>query len=744
MTTIEAAQSGLKEDMSVADWENMRDNTLDWGQDGIIEFNQFLNMTYEQQQAYLTQLSEQTQSDLLANKTAALQALQTALTGITDPTEQAAIQTEIDLLTSEIAIYEKLSAAGLQAATSLGELYSIMGEMLANGETVTFEDYANQLITLGEQFDNCTAEVGRFKEALEGGKPAQIENARNMLEAGIRAGELAEQYGFGAEELERYAEQLGLQEKYSGMSKKALVELAKDQKRYDRAVESASDNMEDWNDALKTFKKGGIIASDTLDEMAECYGDLIDVDGSSLSAEFLTSTENLEDMKKALEGDEEAYKRLQAAAGKDILAQVGIDTSQYEADLATLMGMAATAEGEGLADVEAGASLDNANFLQALTDMVNAAGMTAQQATDYLSSMGVDAEVVEEETTTPEPQTYMGAVPTVTSVTASGTNPITGLPQTYSFPSVTYTESPMVTEGEKTNVATSLKVTSANKSSGGGMKHTTNQNTGGKKGGGGGGGGGSKPKKTSEAKKKKTDIVDRYKEINDQLEETQRAMKKNSTIADSLWGSERIDMLKKNIKLLEQEYQLLEDRADLTQEYLDEDTDALQDAIGKFGYKFNIDDETGLITNYTDIMEKVYADREQLLASFGATMDESEQERLADFDKWVEELKAAYEQYETTLDEAKDAEEQRLEKLLEIQTAYYDKLNEELEVNLSINEDDLSTIEYYLDKMADDFYKMAEAAALMVGSLEKLMAKQFGGQAQSYLSNLDYYKDYMD
>ena len=28
--------------------------------------------------------------------------------------------------------------------------------------------------------------------------------------------------------------------------------------------------------------------------------------------------------------------------------------------------------------------------------MVNQAGMTAQQATDYLSSMGVDAEVVEQ------------------------------------------------------------------------------------------------------------------------------------------------------------------------------------------------------------------------------------------------------------------------------------------------------------------------------------------------------------
>ena len=37
-----------------------------------------------------------------------------------------------------------------------------------------------------------------------------------------------------------------------------------------------------------------------------------------------------------------------------------------------------------------------------MTDMVNAAGMTAAQATDYLASMGVDAEVIEEDTTAEE------------------------------------------------------------------------------------------------------------------------------------------------------------------------------------------------------------------------------------------------------------------------------------------------------------------------------------------------------
>jgi hypothetical protein len=35
-------------------------------------------------------------------------------------------------------------------------------------------------------------------------------------------------------------------------------------------------------------------------------------------------------MKKALEGDEQAYKDLQMAVGKDILVSLGLDTTQFE------------------------------------------------------------------------------------------------------------------------------------------------------------------------------------------------------------------------------------------------------------------------------------------------------------------------------------------------------------------------------------------------------------------------------
>jgi hypothetical protein len=60
-------------------------------------------------------------------------------------------------------------------------------------------------------------------------------------------------------------------------------------------------------------------------------------------------------------------------------------------------------------------------------------------------------------------------------------------------------------------------------------------------------------------------------------------------------------------------------------------------------------------------MTALYKEREALLDSFGATMDENEEKRLEEFDKKVDALKEAYELYEKTLDEKQDMEEEHLQ-----------------------------------------------------------------------------------
>ncbi len=87
--------------------------------------------------------------------------------------------------------------------------------------------------------------------------------------------------------------------------------------------------MSKWTSALEEAAETGHLAGDAADEMAEAYGDLLDIDGSELSADFLSNAENLELMQKALEGDEEAYQTLQNAVRQDIEARFGINDEDF-------------------------------------------------------------------------------------------------------------------------------------------------------------------------------------------------------------------------------------------------------------------------------------------------------------------------------------------------------------------------------------------------------------------------------
>ena len=69
--------------------------------------------------------------------------------------------------------------------------------------------------------------------------------------------------------------------------------------------------------------------AEIIDDLRDAYADLLDLDGSSLSNDFLTNAENLDLMKAAIDGDIEAYDELLTRAGQDILINCGIDTAQF-------------------------------------------------------------------------------------------------------------------------------------------------------------------------------------------------------------------------------------------------------------------------------------------------------------------------------------------------------------------------------------------------------------------------------
>lgn len=134
-------------------------------------------------------------------------------------------------------------------------------------------------------------------------------------------------------------------------------------------------------------------AAKAANQMTKAYGNLLDIDGSVLSSDFLQDAENLELMKKAIEGNEDAYIRLQEIANQDIVAHLELspeDLANFNSQLDLVRGLLAD---QNFPDLEVGANLDTGNFLNELTNLVNAAHMTQEQATAYLANMGIDAEV---------------------------------------------------------------------------------------------------------------------------------------------------------------------------------------------------------------------------------------------------------------------------------------------------------------------------------------------------------------
>jgi hypothetical protein len=84
--------------------------------------------------------------------------------------------------------------------------------------------------------------------------------------------------------------------------------------------------------------------------------DTLGISESTLSDTFATTKQNLEDMRLALEGDKDAYERLQQAAYEDILIHIGlddVDLNEVKTDLLTYVNE------KDLAKIKVGAELND-------------------------------------------------------------------------------------------------------------------------------------------------------------------------------------------------------------------------------------------------------------------------------------------------------------------------------------------------------------------------------------------------
>ena len=497
----------------------------------------------------------------------------------------------------------------------------------------------------------------------------------------------------------------------------ALKNVTKALLRYDSAVEDVQTNSKKWKKILKSGNLQDIASISK--ELRNSYEDLLDLSSDSLSEGFVTNIDNLELLEQAANGSEEAYNKLLEAAGQDIFAQIGLDTTDYFEALNAVQSAADEANLGNLADIEAGANLDTGNFLNALSQIVTAAGMTAEQATNALAAMGIDAtveEVSEERpevvaaSVTPHPGTrsapYQIAVPT-----GSGLGLYTGYAQ---FPSVSYTTEPVY--ATRTVGGFGLRVTSANKSSGGAIKFNNSSHGGGAKKPSGGGGG---SKSTSHADTKSFSDKDRYHTIKNQIEDLSAGYDDINKAKDRAFGKERLKYMDQEIAKTDELIKAQKKYLSEIENYLPIDKEIMEKAyneyIGGPGIEY---DMSGNISNFDEIQDAMF-DKYNSMAN--AYTDDSDEWKI--FEKKYELLEKYIEQYEETYDLLRDQKQELQDLINQKIDIGLEQVQYSVEVKLDIPDDKIKFLEYRLERIDDDAFKSIEAVTLLTKKADEVYKK---------------------
>ena len=659
-----------------------------------------------------------------------------------------------------------LQAQLFTTAISLAELDAIAKEL----GTYDYSAYADGLINLASQYKNCSDKIQEFQTALLTGSKTAIKAAEDNLRAATIIGEAAEKYDLEVEVLEAQADRLA--DTY-GISAEAATNMAVKNQRMNKGVSSLVDNWKDWKKQLSATDK---LTEDYAKTIVDCTKAIADLVGASSDLELpdkFFNTENMALLERAVQGDIDAINALGAE-----VAWFTVDALEFNEGFAALASELESFNGFDISKIDLSDVLNADKFdadkdlvLQGITDIKNGlitegqgmtdewvaalnrmaitTGMSVEQMNGLLGSLGVQAKV--ETTYIKQPMevpTYSEQIQDITyrevpryEVDENGEQKQVGVSRVPEYRKATVPGKPVTVEGYVAVAQISTEdnpmTADVNESVAGGKAPMTSSQSSGaasytptssrgsvspsaKK---GSGGSKSKPAKKIETTKKE-DVIDRYKELEDSLDDLTDALNDANKMEDRLWGQSRIDNIKQQNQLLQKQISLLKDKVAAAKNYLAIDKATLDQAAKNAGVNF-VYDEAGNLTNYTQQMEILYAKlraaQDAWNADYVNRTDEEQQKYeeniLQPIQDKIDELKAAIDAYEQTRELIEDLENELDDAFYEWQDNNYEMLHYKLEVEIEINDLELEMLDYYLNKLSDDFYQLAESAQFMVDKI---------------------------
>lgn len=302
-------------------------------------------------------------------------------------------------------------------------------------------------------------------------------------------------------------------------------------------------------------------------------------------------------------------------------------------------------------------------------------------------------------------------------------------------------------------------------------------------GSGNGGGSGSSGKGKNSTRKErprrqyeKTAVTKRYKEITDQIDRTTKLSEKLSKVQDGLYGKSKLKAMDAVNKKHLEEISLLRTKTEQARKYLLNDkqdvkkrlneaksiatktvkafnedylTPSQISAIKKIGSDFAYN-KFGEITNYTKIMnamqdelnafERYYNNKKNFNTE--ETQEKFKENNITPLKEAIDRLQEAIDQYDETRELIEELKTNIEDAYIEWQTQNYEKLTYSLEIKTTVNDNDLSLLEYKINKISDNVYKAAELLSdYFSGTLGEDLTGKFGLTTQAVENQLSAFKD---
>ena len=490
-----------------------------------------------------------------------------------------------------------------------------------------------------------------------------------------------------AEDSEDFADALDKDAESAVVVAQSVIEMNK-------GIDALADGFEEWSDILKKSSKESQEYADAIGGIQAALSQVYGVEQDYISNDFVTS--HMKEIEQVANGSESAIESLRQALAEDIIVNIAVYNGLDETTQSNLINMIHELEAT-IPDIKVGTEIDMndetyAGFMQTMQDIINTAGLTAEQANALFSTMGFDTNFATEEKEVEQTSPNTVTETTVKGYTRGTTTGPDGEERSWEYPILstnTYQDGTSTHTGKMTVMAMATsadgtkvpQIKSITKKGTGKQNNYSSKNKGGKSPGSKKSGGGSSkdPDKMDAVENE----VDRYHDVNIALEQISTTLGRLQKQQDKLFGQDLINNLNKQLATLNRQIDKTNEKIQIARGEMRE----LQGTLSGKGVAFNSD---GTIANYAAAYQAQLAYVNSLISKYNAMSAEAQEsykdtveQAKKDFDKFVEKLKRYDELISNEIPDLEDEIQDAINEQIEIQIQ---KFNMEIEIRLDLAE----------------------------------------------------------